>query len=36
MNATPTKKYYRFEGDKLYLSNEQGGLGIGYSTIKLE
>ena len=35
-NATPTKKYYRFEGDKLYLSNEQGGQGVGYTTIKLE
>ena len=36
MNATPTKKYYRFEGDKLYLSNEQGGFETCYSTIKLE
>lgn len=32
--ATSTKKYYRFEGDKLYLSNERGGLETCYSTIK--
>ena len=23
-NATPSKKYYRFEGSKLYLSDENG------------
>ncbi|MBQ6612739.1 MAG: hypothetical protein IIX19_03365 [Alistipes sp.] len=36
MNATPTKKYYRFAGDKLYLSNTKGGLETCYSTIKKE
>jgi hypothetical protein len=34
MNATPRKRYYRFAGDKLYLSNELGGLETCYSTIK--
>ena len=34
MNATPTKKYYRFGGDKLYLSNTKGGNETCYSTIK--
>ena len=34
MNATPTKKYYRFAGDKLYLSNTKDGLETCYSTIK--
>ena len=36
MNATPTKKYYRFAGDKLYLSNTKDGLETCYSTIKKE
>ena len=34
MNATPTKKYYRFAGGKLYLSNSKGGIETCYSTIK--
>lgn len=34
MNATPRKKYYRFAGDKLYLSGEYGGIETCYSTIK--
>ena len=34
MNATPTKKYYRFAGDKLYLSNTKDGIETCYSTIK--
>ena len=34
INATPTKKYYRFAGDKLYLSNTKDGLETCYSTIK--
>ena len=34
MNATPTKKYYRFAGGKLYLSNTKDGLETCYSTIK--
>ena len=34
MNATPTKKYYRFAGDKLYLSNSKDGIETCYSTIK--
>ena len=33
-SATPTKKYYRFEGGKLYLSNDKGGFETCYSTIK--
>ena len=33
MNAIPRKKYYRFAGDKLYLSNEYGNETC-YSTIK--
>ena len=36
MNATPTKKYYRFAGDKLYLSNTKNGIETCYSTIKKE
>ena len=32
-NATPSKKYYRFEGGKLYLSDENGNETC-YSTIK--
>ena len=36
MNATPSKKYYRFAGDKLYMSNTKGGLETCYSTIKKE
>ena len=34
MNATPIKKYYRFAGDKLYLSNTKDGIETCYSTIK--
>ena len=34
MNATPTKKYYRFAGGKLYLSNTKDGIETCYSTIK--
>ena len=34
MNAAPIKKYYRFAGDKLYLSNTKDGLETCYSTIK--
>ena len=34
MNATPTKKYYRFAGGKLYLSNSKDGIETCYSTIK--
>ena len=34
MNAAPTKKYYRFAGGKLYLSNTKDGLETCYSTIK--
>ena len=34
-SATPTKKYYRFEGGKLYLSDENGNETC-YSTIKKE
>ena len=33
-SATSTKKYYRFEGGKLYLSNDKGGFETCYSTIK--
>jgi hypothetical protein len=33
-NATPMKKYYRFEGGKLYLSSKKGGSEVCYSTIK--
>ena len=36
MNATPSKKYYRFGGDKLYLSNSKDGIETCYSTIKKE
>ena len=36
MNATPSKKYYRFAGDKLYLSNTKDGIETCYSTIKKE
>ena len=35
-SATSTKKYYRFEGGKLYLSNDKGGFETCYSTIKKE
>lgn len=34
MNATPTKKYYRFAGGKLYLSNSKDGFETCYSKIK--
>ena len=34
INATPTKKYYRFAGGKLYLSNSKDGIETCYSTIK--
>ena len=34
MNATPLKKYYRFVGEKLYLSNSKDGIETCYSTIK--
>ena len=34
MNATPIKKYYRFAGGKLYLSNSKDGIETCYSTIK--
>ena len=34
INATLTKKYYRFAGGKLYLSNSKGGNETCYSTIK--
>ena len=34
MNATPLKKYYRFVGGKLYLSNSKDGIETCYSTIK--
>lgn len=33
-SATSSKKYYRFEGGKLYLSDENGGNETCYSTIK--
>ena len=33
-SATSTKKYYRFEGGKLYLSNSKNGNETCYSTIK--
>ena len=33
-STTPTKKFYRFEGGKLYLSNTKNGLETCYSTIK--
>ena len=33
-SATSSKKYYRFVGDKLYLSNEKGGFETCYSKIK--
>ena len=33
-NASPAKKYYRFEGGKLYLSNTKDGIETCYSTIK--
>ena len=36
MNATPLKKYYRFVGGKLYLSNSKDGIETCYSTIKKE
>ncbi len=32
-SATSSKKYYRFEGSKLYLSNDKGGFETCYSTI---
>ena len=32
--ATPIKKYYRFEGGKLYLSNSKDGIETCYSKIK--
>ena len=35
-SATPIKKYYRFEGGKLYLSNSKDGIETCYSTIKKE
>ena len=35
-SATSTKKYYRFEGGKLYLSNSKDGIETCYSTIKKE
>ena len=35
-SATSTKKFYRFEGGKLYLSDENGGIETCYSTIKKE
>ena len=34
MNAPPLKKYYRFVGGKLYLSNTKDGIETCYSTIK--
>ena len=34
MNATPLKKYYRFVGEKLYLSNSKDGIETCYSKIK--
>ena len=34
MNATPLKKYYRFVGGKLYLSNSKDGIETCYSKIK--
>ncbi len=34
MNATPRKRFYRFAGDKLYLSGEYGGNETCYSKIK--
>lgn len=33
-SATSSKKYYRFEDGKLYLSNDKGGFETCYSTIK--
>ena len=33
-SATSSKKYYRFEGGKLYLSDENGGIETCYSTIR--
>ena len=36
MNATPLKKYYRFDGGKLYLSNSKDGIETCYSKIKKE
>ena len=33
-NASPAKKYYRFVGGKLYLSNSKDGIETCYSTIK--
>ena len=36
MNAEPTKKYYRFGGDKLYLRSSKDGIETCYSTIKKE
>lgn len=33
-SATSSKKYYRFEGNKLYISNEKGGIETCYSKIK--
>ena len=33
-SATSTKRYYRFDGGKLYLSDEKGGDETCYSTIK--
>ena len=33
-STTSTKKYYRFEGGKLYLSDEKGGIETCYSKIK--
>lgn len=33
-NAVPQKKYYRFEGGKLYMCNSKDGIETCYSTIK--
>ena len=33
-SATSSKKHYRFEGNKLFLSNEKGGIETCYSKIK--
>ena len=35
-SANPIKKYYRFEGGKLYLSNSKDGIETCYSKIKKE
>ena len=34
MNATPTKKYYRFGGDKLYLSNTRMALRLATAQLR--